>query len=237
MSLRILFQDDSLVAVDKPSGFHVHPPEDQQNRISNHVNCLAILRDQIQTYLYPVHRIDVATSGVLVFALTPEAAKAISAQFQNREARKTYYCVVRGWVEDEGCFDAPLRSMKDEAKHLEANTRYRCIARVELPTAIGKYETARYSLIEANPLTGRYHQIRRHFARGSHPLLGDAVHGNGEHNRFFRIELKIPALMLKAQRLALKHPLTGEPLCLESRWTGKWHKVFDLFGVCPTRYC
>ncbi len=236
MSLRILFQDEALVAIDKPSGFHVHPPEDEQSRISKHVNCLAILRDQIQTYLYPVHRIDVATSGVVVFALTPEAAKAVAAQFQARTARKTYYCVVRGWVDDEGCFDHPLRSMKDDEKDLEAQTSFQSLARIELPTAIGKYETARYSLVEVAPHTGRYHQIRRHFARGGHPLLGDSVHGNGEHNRFFRNELKLASLMLKAHRLAITHPHSGAVLHLESRWSGKWHKVFDLFGVCPTRY-
>src|SRR4051812_35609183 len=98
MKFRILFQDEHFIAIEKPAGFHVHPPEDSTHRISNSHNCLRILRTQIDTYLYPVHRLDRATSGVLLFALQPESARKLSAMFSQREMKKKYFAVIRGWV-------------------------------------------------------------------------------------------------------------------------------------------
>src|SRR5688572_28837564 len=108
MQLRILYQDDYLLAVDKPSGFHVHPPEDQQHRISANTNTLKLLGRQTGKYLYPVHRLDRATSGVLIFALDPDTAARLGRMFRDREIRKTYYCVTRGWTAPEGSLDREL---------------------------------------------------------------------------------------------------------------------------------
>ena len=235
MSFRILHQDPFLVAVDKPAGFHVHPPEDPTVHISQSVNCLAILRRQLDRFIYPVHRLDCATSGVLIFALDSESASKLATQFREREIQKTYYAVARGWVSDAEMIDRPLKS-EDRQSELPSVTRIGCFARIEMPHSVGRYSSARYSLVRAEPETGRLHQIRRHLAGSGHPIVGDSVHGDGAHNRYFRNELKIPSLLLKAQSLKLRHPRTEEPLFLESRWTGKWHRVFDLFGICPTRY-
>ena len=110
LSFRILYQDPHWVAIEKPAGFHVHPPEDSTHRIPAGLNCVQVLRKQLNTYLYPVHRLDRATSGVLIFALSSESARSLSQQFRDRSVRKVYYCVVRGWVEDGGVIDSPLRS-------------------------------------------------------------------------------------------------------------------------------
>jgi tRNA pseudouridine65 synthase len=230
---RILYQDDCLVAIEKPSGFHVHPPEDQRHRISNAVNCLAILRNQIGRYLYPVHRLDGATSGVLIFALNSESAALIQAQFQNQTIKKTYFAVVRGWVESDGVIDHPLSSDGESENRLESKTSYSRVGQVELPVVIARYPTARYSLVRVHPHTGRMHQIRRHFLHLRHPLIGDTIYGDGKHNRFFRDKIGGSGLFLKAYSLSMTHPVSQMPLTIVSRWNHQWHQMFDLFGICP----
>ncbi len=221
MPLRILYQDPDLVVVDKPAGYHVHPPEDQKHKISSQVNSLRILRDQLGCYVYPVHRLDRATSGVLVFALSPESAGELGKKFQTREIIKTYFCVTRGWTEDSGMIDYSC-----------AQTQYETLVRVELPFSTKRYERSRYSLVRVRPLTGRMHQIRKHFAHLSHHLIGDTVYGDGEQNRIFREKLGIRRLLLKAQVIEFQHPRSGCRVRVASRWSGDWHRVFDLFGVC-----
>lgn len=234
MKFRILYQDPHLIAIDKPSGLEVHPHEDPAHRNRSSRHCLGILRRQIDQYLYPVHRLDSATSGVLIFALDSPTAREISRLFQERKVAKTYYCVTRGWCPEEETIDRPLTSESDRTQKIPALTRISLIARMEHPSAVGRYATARYSLVRAEPATGRHHQIRRHLAGRGYPLIGDTVHGDGEHNRFFREALGIPGLLLKAQAIELPHPMRpGESLRIESRWSGKWHRVFELFGTCP----
>ena len=232
MTFRVLYQDEHLVAIDKPAGFYVHPPEDGGHRISRNSNCLFLLRKQTGKYLYPVHRLDRATSGVLLFAFTLEAASHLSEQFRKREIRKSYYAVVRGWTDNEGTFNSELTEDKSQESK-SATTLYSSLARVELPNPIGRYSTARYSLVQVEPLTGRMHQIRKHFSSASHPLIGDTTYGDGKHNRFFKELNGKTTLFLKAYSLSFKHPTTGEPLRVHARWTSSWLQIFDRFGACP----
>lgn len=233
MSFRVLFQDEHLIAIDKPAGFHVHPPEDRRHAISPSFNCLYLLRNQTQKFLYPVHRLDRATSGVLVFAFQSETARILCDMFQKQEPKKTYFCVTRGWTEKEGLIAHPLKSDTRPGEKLEAETSFQQVATVELPFEVGRYPSARYSLLKVQPKSGRKHQIRRHLDSISHPLLGDTIYGSGEHNRVFREKLKIQGLLLKAYSLEITHPITRRPMKIVSRWNGLWHQVFDLFGVCP----
>jgi tRNA pseudouridine65 synthase len=230
--LRILFQDESLVVVDKPAGFYVHPPEDPRFSISSEVNCLALLRDQLGQWVYPVHRLDRATSGVLVFGLSPESAARLSAQFVDRSVEKTYVAVVRGWPTPPaaGCREWVMDTPVDGKPAL---SRARVLAHVELPVAIPPHLSSRYALVQVQPETGRLHQIRRHLARLSYPLVGDTVYGDGKHNRAFRQRMGTALLYLKAAQLSLRHPESGQKMTFQSRWTHAWHQVFDLFGVCP----
>jgi tRNA pseudouridine65 synthase len=227
--LRILFQDESIVVVDKPAGFHVHPPEDPRFSISPEVNCMALLRDQLGgRYVYPVHRLDRATSGVLVFGLSSEAASQLSRQFAEREVLKTYVAVVRGWPNAKFfTIDSPLDG-KEALTHVEV------LARLEVPVSIGPHLTSRYALIRVHPHTGRMHQIRRHLARQSHPLIGDTVYGDGKHNRYFRERFSSQMLYLKAAQLQLSHPShSGARVSFQSRWNHAWHQIFEVFGCCP----
>ena len=226
----ILMQTPEFVAIDKPPGFHVHQPEDPRHRTSRDLICLNNLRNQLDTYLYPVHRLDVGTEGVLVFALTKQAATGMAHQFQNRLVKKTYFAIARGWSVDEGFNDAPLE-LDSTGEPAESFTRFKTHQRVELPFEIGKrHKTARFSMIEAKPETGRFHQIRRHMARLGHPLVGDSLHGDSHQNKYFRHVLEEPGLWLKAKLVEFTNPVTGEPVSIESAWTPRWLRIFNRLG-------
>jgi tRNA pseudouridine65 synthase len=160
-------------------------------------------------------------------------ARKICDMFQFHQVKKTYYCVVRGWTETSEVINYPLRSESENELRIPAITSYERIAKVELPYPVGRYPTTRYSLLRVQPKSGRKHQIRRHLVHLSHPLIGDTVYGDGEHNRFFREHLSVSNLLLKAYTVEFPHPQTQEPVKISSRWNKTWHQIFDLFGQCP----
>ncbi len=226
----VLAQDSTYIAIDKPSGFHVHQPEYPNKRVSREVVCLGLLRNQIGQYVYPVHRLDVGTSGILVFALSSESASKFGKAFRENRSQKTYYAVVRGYLkEDKARIEIPLES--DSTGELyNAITDYEVVGKVELPYAVGKrYPTSRYSLVKVSPVTGRFHQIRRHFARLSHPVIGDCMHGDSHHNRFFREQLGIQGLMLRASILEIDEPAVQ--INLTSVWPQNWKTMFEKTGL------
>lgn len=226
----ILAQDESFVAIDKPSGFHVHQPEFPNKKVSREIVCLGLLRNQVRKYVYPVHRLDVGTSGVLLFALSSESASKFCRAFTENRAHKTYYAVVRGFLSaPQGRIALPLES--DSSGELyDAITDYEVVAQVELPYAVGKrHPTARYSLVKVKPVTGRFHQIRRHFARLSHPIIGDCVHGDSYHNRFFREQLGVSGLMLRSTELVIDEPQVQINLFFS--WPENWKTMFEKTGL------
>ena len=231
VTFQILMQTPEFVAIHKPPGYHVHQPEDPRHRADREFICLNNLRNQLDMYLYPVHRLDVGTEGVLLFALTKAAASGLAGQFQNRHVKKTYFAITRGWAEDEGEVAVTL-DLDSTGEPVDCFTRYRTHQRVELPFEIGKqHKTSRYSLVEAKPETGRFHQIRRHMARLSHPIIGDSSHGDSHHNKYFRQVLEEPGLWLKAKVVEFHNPVTGDPVRIESDWTPRWHRIFNKLGL------
>ncbi|RYZ64972.1 MAG: tRNA pseudouridine(65) synthase TruC [Proteobacteria bacterium] len=230
---RILYEDEWVVAVDKPSGFFTHPPEDDSHaRIPKSVNGLALLRDQLGLYVYPAHRLDRATSGVLLYAKSPEAAGAFGKLFQNHQVEKTYFAFARGWMNEPITVDRPLDGK-------ESVTEFRPAFRASLPVAVGaRYSELRLTLIEAKPLSGRFHQIRRHLQGLTHPILGDSLRGDGQSNRAFREVFPGHPMMLKCYRLAFPHPfLDQKRIVLRSRWGHEWHSVFEQIGFCGWGEC
>ena len=205
--LEILYLDDWMVAVNKPAGMMVHRSR-LEPRLPFYV--LQLLRDRLGRKVYPVHRLDRPTSGVLLFGLHPEAARRLAAGFARKTIRKTYLTVVRGYLPLEGRIDVSLKPdplrQPDDSRRKEALTRYRRLAEVELPYPVGRYATCRYSLMEVLPVTGRMHQIRRHFRHISHPVLGDRKYGDNKHNRFLRDIFGCPRMLLAAVELRLPHP-------------------------------
>jgi tRNA pseudouridine65 synthase len=228
--IKLLYQDEHIFAVQKPSGFHVHPHEQVQHRVSRDKIVLYHVRRMMRRHVFPVHRLDAGTSGVLVFALSSEAASKMCQLFANRETQKTYHAVVRGYVQEQGSIEIPLES-DSSGELLDAKTTFRCLKTIELPYPVGKkFPTARYSLVEAQPHSGRFHQIRRHFNRISHPLIGDAVHGDSHHNRFFRTHLEIEGLCLKALRLEFFHPWNQKKISITAETCPKWSRIESLFS-------
>nr|BFD67404.1 tRNA pseudouridine(65) synthase TruC [Bdellovibrio sp. HAGR004] len=227
--MELLYKDEYFIAVNKPSGFHVHPHENPEHRVSRDKICLYHARRMMKQHVYPVHRLDAGTSGVLLFALSSPAAGQLCKLFSERATHKTYQAVVRGYVKEADDIQIPLE-LDSTGDLVEAHSSYKRLATVEFPVAVGKkFPTARYSWVEVTPHTGRYHQIRRHFNRISHPLLGDAVHGDSHHNRFFRTELGVEGLCLKALRLEFTHPWSGEKVSIEAPPCEKWKKIQFLF--------
>jgi len=219
-TLDILYQDDYLVAIQKPAGLLVHksPIDKHETRYA-----MKILRNQIGQWVYPVHRLDKPTSGLLLFALSKEAAAIMSAQFEQHSIEKTYLAVVRGFTPEQGLIDYPLKEiagfkdqqyLADEKDAKNAETSYRQIHTYELPFSDGRFPTSRYSLIELNPKTGRKHQLRRHLKHISHPIVGDVKYGKGEHNRLFREHLDCPRLMLASTELRFKHPTSQQMMTI-----------------------
>lgn len=219
---------EDFVVIDKPEGHHVHPPEDEsRRRFVNPENVvLSNLRRQLGLYLYPVHRLDVATSGVLVFALSKETARAYARLQELGRIEKTYHLVCRGWTEDEFDVDLPLELDSTKAP-VASLTKFRSLARFEVDALPGgKYPRSRYALLEARPVTGRWHQIRRHLNRVSRPIIGDNDHGDSRHNRYFRESFGLGGLCLRA---------VGTRLCFENgrveefraMATPKWERIYD----------
>lgn len=210
MNLRVLYRDEHYIAIAKPAGMPVH----RSREVGPGPVVLQTLRDQIGQYVYPIHRLDRGTSGVLLFGLSSEAARAMGAQFQSHTATKVYRGLVRGWPAEQGVLDRPLRDPDPPHAIQESLTEFRRLARYELPLAVPPFATSRYALVEFRPKTGRRHQIRRHCNHAGHPLLGDATHGKGINNRTLAEFLGITRMWLQAVRLEVDHPFSGERLCL-----------------------
>lgn len=227
----ILFLDDDLVVIDKPPGYYVHPPENSGGfKIPRNLILLHRLRDYLKQYIYPIHRLDVATSGLLVFALNKESASILSQTWQTAVEKK-YWVISRGYLPQPLVeVNLPLESDSSK-KMLECHSVFKTIKQIELPVSINpRFQTSRYSWLEATISTGRYHQIRRHLNRISHPVIGDGTHGDSHHNRFFREKLQIPGLCLRSQELRLTHPKNGKILHFIAPETEKWARIARLFS-------
>jgi tRNA pseudouridine65 synthase len=202
--LEVLYEDSELIAVQKPAGLLVH-----RTRLAprDRAALLQAMRDQRGERLYPIHRLDRATSGLVVLARSPAAQARWSGYFARREVTKTYLALVRGWLPDQGTIDYPLAAPgADRASARAAVTAFRSLARLELPVRVDRYATSRYALVLLNPHTGRTHQLRRHLHHLSHPIIGDTSYGQGRHNRLFRERLDSHRLLLAAVELALTAP-------------------------------
>lgn len=234
--LEILYQDETLVAINKPSGLLVHKSMIDRHEI---YFAMMMLRDQIHHYVYPIHRLDKPTSGVLLFALDKKSAALLSEQFKTHSIVKTYLAVVRGYTDEHGIIDHALtqkldkiadKNSRDEKEAQEAITAYKRLATVELEHSIGRYDKTRYSLVEVTPKTGRKHQIRRHMKHLSHHLLGDTKYGRGEHNKLIRKEYDCHRMLLHCSRLEFIHPYTNESLKIEAPLDESFNSIFEKFG-------
>lgn len=240
--LEVVYQDEWLVAVNKPSGWLVHRSWlDRDERVV----IMQTLRDQIGRHVFTVHRLDRPTSGVLLMGLSSDVGRLLAQQFEQHRIQKRYHAIVRGWLQEAACLDYPLREEYDnigdkyartDKAPQQAITNYRGLATVELPVAVGRYATARYSLVELEPKTGRKHQLRRHLAHLRHPIVGDSKHGDLRQNRAAAEHFGCHRLMLHASRLTLTHPITRQPLVIEAGLDAVWMTAlthFNWLGQLP----
>lgn len=199
MKISIVFEDDALVVIDKPPGIMTHRGfGDRSPALLQHA------RDAVGARLHPIHRLDRPTSGLVVFGRGSHAAAHLARQFRLGLPRKRYIAWVRGRPPEFGVLDHPVPRTKDGPR-VPARTAW-CRHLVH----------AGYSLVEAAPRTGRYHQIRRHLKHMSAPILGDVRYGDGRHNRRVRAEHGLHRLALHAFQLVLDHPSDGRRLDLRS---------------------
>jgi tRNA pseudouridine65 synthase len=234
--LEIVYQDDHLVAINKPSGLLVHKSMIDSREI---YFAMKMLRDQLGQWVYPVHRLDKPTSGVLLFALESETARLLSEQFKNHTIQKTYHAVVRGYAPASGVIDHALKEKldkisdkkaKSDKEAQEAVTCFRCLDTVELNAAVGRYDTVRYSFVQLCPKTGRKHQLRRHMKHISHHILGDTKYGRGEHNKFIRREYAVNRLLLHCSALEIRHPYSNAVIKLEAAFDDTFTMIMKEFN-------
>ena len=206
--LEILFEDEYLVAINKPSGLLVHRTSIAADET---VFALQMLRDQIGQHVSPVHRLDRPTSGILLFSKKEEILPLLKEQFSDRSVKKNYLAIVRGIpAQKSGLIDHPLRSERS-GRMQESRTSYQVLSEAEIPfDTTGRYPTSRYGLLELNPETGRTHQIRRHLAHMRHYIIGDKKHGDNKQNQFFEKQFGLQNLLLHAKKLELRHPVSSK---------------------------
>ena len=226
--IEILYQDEALIVVNKPANLAVHRstfvgPADEF--------LIDLLRKQIGGNVYLAHRLDRATSGVLLVARSKEVAAALGEQFMGRTVHKQYLVVVRGWPDPaEDVIDYALPGARETGPRREARTGYRSLATIEVPIELGRYPHQRYALVLAEPESGRFRQIRKHLAHIHHPVIGDCQHGRGDHNRLYKQHFGCHRMLLHAWRVTFAHPVSGESMTIEAPLDDTLASLLARFG-------
>ncbi len=225
MELEILYKDESLVAVNKPHGLLVH-----RSYYAGEADFFAVqeLRNQLGQRVYPCHRLDRKTGGVLLFALNKEVNSLMQQKFAQNLVKKKYLAIVRGYTDDSGTINYSLTN--DKGKMQEAITKYKTLNKAELDIPFGKFKTSRYSLVELNPQTGRMHQIRKHFAHIFHPVIGDRPYGCNKQNRLFKEKFKMTTMMLHASEICFNHSITKKEVIIKANLQLEFKRIMELMG-------
>ena len=223
MDLEIIFRDEHLIAINKPSGLLVH-----RSPIANDADQFAVqlLRDQIGQPVFPAHRLDRKTSGVLLFALSPDMNRRAQLLFSERKTAKIYHAIVRGYAPPELNIDYLLTN--DRGVQQEARTHWRTLEQFEIAVPLGKHSTSRYSLVELTPETGRFHQLRKHAAHIFHPIIGDRPHGCNKQNRLWKNRWAMERMLLHASSLTFIHPIENEEITVVAAWDDTYEKVLTM---------
>jgi len=223
--LEIVYQDEHIVAINKPHGLLVH-----QSPIARDAEefALQLLRDQLGRTVYPAHRLDRKTAGILLFSLDKETDRIMQQKFQNREIDKKYLALLRGYAPAEQTIDYPLK--KEDGTIQDAVTHFKTLEYFELPIPFGKHPSSRYSLVEAAPETGRMHQLRRHFAHVFYPIIGDRPHGCNKQNKFWLEHFDMNTMLLHASELMFKHPHTHQKVELKAPISSEFERVLAVLS-------
>lgn len=227
--LKVLYADDVLAVVDKPAGLMVHDSVLARGETDFAADRL---REQFGKPIFLVHRLDRATSGCLLLAFDRDTASALGKVLMSREVEKDYWAICRGWPEEAFTVDHPLDGGPGKPLKKPAVTHFTRLATTELELPSAAFATSRYALLCAQPQTGRFRQIRRHLKHVSHHLIGDTSHGDGRHNRHFRM-LGIHRMLLHARRLAFVHPVSGTRIEVVAPPDAEFARALALFADAP----
>ena len=228
MGLEIIFEDDYIICVNKPNNVLVHHAHHSRN-VADEDSLLQIILNAKQIKVYPIHRLDRKTSGIILLAKAKEYVSKFQELFTNNNIHKTYFGVVRGFSPDTKTIDSPVKG-RDAKVHKEALTTLRTLEKVLLEVPVKPYESSRYSLVELLPKTGRMHQLRVHTNKISHPLIGDPKYGDKNHNLMFVGNFEWKNLFLHAGQLVFNHPYTNEKMILKATFPQDWIDLFEKFS-------
>ena len=226
MELEIIYQDAYFVAVNKPHGLLVH-----RSKLAKDAKefALQILRNQIGGHVYPCHRLDRKTSGILLFAKDAESNKMMQKLFHDGQVQKQYLAIVRGFCPESGTIDYPLK--RDDGTIQEAITHYKRLSKTEIDVPYLAHLTSRYSLVEVSPKTGRMHQIRKHLAHIFHPIIGDRPHGCNKQNKLFKEKWQMTTMMLHASDLSFVHPITLDKVQIKAHISNEFSRTLGFLKL------
>jgi len=227
MAVEVLFEDAVLAIVNKPAGLMAHASamaRGEDDFLDER------LREQFGKPIHLVHRLDRATSGCLLVAFDRDTAAALGQVFMSREVDKHYLAVCRGWPDEQVTVDYDLDGGPGKPVKKTAITRFVRLATAEIDTPSAQHPTSRYALLRCAPETGRYRQIRRHLKHLFHHLIGDSSHGDGRHNRNFRM-LGVHRMLLHAWRLSFLHPVSGARIVATAPLDAEFRKALAVLGI------
>ncbi len=224
MQCEILWEDDIAMAVNKPANVLVH--HSAYSGCENEMTLLELLKEHNVPHVFPLHRLDRKTSGIVLLAKRRSDVSVFQKLFDDQKISKIYLALLRGHTNDAGIIDSPVRN--DRGHYREALTTYQCKDKYELNFEIPPYSTARYSLVEMEPKTGRLHQLRVHANKIAHPVIGDPKHGNRHHNHYFANQLGIPFLFLHAREIRFSHPITNNEISIIAPLPAFWERFDEI---------
>lgn len=225
MKLEIVYQDEQLVAINKAPGLLVH-----RTNIAKDASefALQLLRGQLGIHVYPCHRLDRKTSGVLLFALDETTNRIMQKKFSEGSVQKKYLAIVRGFTPENDLIDYPLR--REDGVSRQANTKFQTLAHTKLDIPFSGQSTSRYSLVEIEPLTGRMHQIRKHFAHIFHPIIGDRPFGCNKQNKLFKEKWNMITMMLHAYSVLFDHPVNEEKILITALPSKEFLRTYKILN-------
>jgi tRNA pseudouridine65 synthase len=227
MSLEIIYQDSYCLLVTKPNNVLVHHAHHSRNKIDEK-SLVQLIEDQLGSRYFPIHRLDRKTSGIILLASKKEYVSTFQVLFTNKEIKKIYYGVVRGYSQENRIIDSPVKG-RDALVYKEAETHLKRLDKIELNIPVKPYDSSRYSLVELTPTTGRMHQLRIHMNKLSTPLINDAKYGDKNHDTMYREQFGWTNLFLHAGSLAFTHPFSNQELVLKSSFPNDWIQLFEKF--------
>ena len=222
----VLYRDSALLIIDKPYGYLVHPHYlDKESPV-----CLSEIKRRLGLKIHTVHRLDRATSGILLTALDSESARSLGIQFQERLVEKYYLAIVRGHVTEPQDITIPLEK-KEKGEVEEAKSTVYPLSTSVVPEKIGRYEESWFSFVKIKLETGRTHQARRHMHRVNNPIIGDKKHGDRQHNFWAWNRYNERYMFLRAYELSFIHPDSHEQIHICAGIPPFWQYVLQDIGL------